>query len=202
MSWRRSPVFLAASVTSFVLLILFMILLMALREKESGLPTPVVEITESKKKTDFPDSFGSLRALVPFSGGVAPIAAEVVSVDHGPEFRDNAWLRTQNGEMFTIQVMAAKDEEVVKRYLAGRDDRSQFVYFLHPQDGANWYVLTTGSYASVELARGVAETRDFGLSTRPFPKRMDLYKESAFSQEAAPAAPAAPASPATAAPAL
>lgn len=191
MSWRRSPLFLAATVGSFTLLLLFVVLLVVMHEKEAGLPTPVVQITESKKAVSFPDSFGSLASLVPFSGGVAPVAAQVVPVDHAPEFRDDAWLRAQNSEMFTIQVMAAKDEEAVKRYLASRDDRSQFVYFLHPQDGSNWYVVTTGSFASVELARGVAETRDFGISTRPFPKRMDLYKEAAL----APAVPASPALP-------
>lgn len=194
MSGRRSPLFLIATLGSFALLVLFMVLLMVMHEKEAGLPTPVVQITETKKAVSFPESFGSLGALVPFSGGVAPIAAQVVPVDHAPEFRDDAWLRAQNSEMFTIQVMAAKDEEAVKRYLASREDRAQFVYFLHPQDGSNWYVVTTGSYASVELARGVAETRDFGISTRPFPKRMDLYKEAAL----APAAPASPAPPAAA----
>ncbi len=174
MSRARSPLFMLAALVCFFLLCLFMVLL-SLHERE-GLPTPVVtEIRPAAPATFSPD-FGQLAELVPFAGGVAPVAVQVVSAEHGAEFRDADWVRAQNAGSFTIQVLAVRDEEAVKRFLAGVPDRSRYVYFQAVLDGSNWYVVTTGSYATVELARGIAESGSFGSDTRPFPRRMDVYQ--------------------------
>ncbi|HEX6591581.1 MAG TPA: SPOR domain-containing protein [Moraxellaceae bacterium] len=195
MNFRQSPLMLGAALASFFLLLVFVVLL-AVRERS---PAAVVPMEQAAAAVDprisFPKGFGTLAELVPFSGGIAPMAAAVVAVEHAAEFRDEAWVRGQNPEVFTIQVMAAKDEEVVKRFLASQSDRSRYSYFLHTQDGANWYVVTTGSFATIELARGIADSQDFGTDTKPFPKRMSVYQQSL-----APAASAQPAAPAPAAP--
>lgn len=185
MSWRRAPLFFAAALASLLLLCLF-VLLLSLRAPE-GLPTPLVTEVEPAAKTTFPKDFGRLDNLVPFAGGVAPIAAEVVPVEHAPEFRDSAWVRGQNADSFTIQVLAVRDEEAVKRFLADREDRGRYVYFSNMQDGVSWYVVTTGSFSSVELARGVADAGNFGTDSKPFPKRMGAYQ----SGQATPSVPAA-----------
>lgn len=187
MSWRRSPLFLAAALGSLLLLCLF-VLILSLHEKE-GLPMPLVTEEESTTKNVFPKDFGRLDDLVPFAGGVAPIAAEVVSIEHEPEFRDMAWVRSQNADSFTIQVLAVRDEEAVKRFLAAQADRGRYVYFSNVQDGVSWYVVTTGSFSSVELARGVADAGNFGTDTKPFPKRMGAYQSAPTTSPAAAAAP-------------
>lgn len=188
MSWQRAPLFLFAALGSFLLLVFFLLLL-SLREKE-GLAAPVVTEVGALAKTEFPKDFGQLADLVPFAGGVAPIAAQVVPIEHAAEFRDAAWVHAQNADSFTIQVLAVRDEEAVKRFLAGVPDRDRYVYFQSALDGSNWYVVTTGSYATVELARGIAETGSFGTDTKPFPKRMGAYQTAVAPAEAAPAEPA------------
>lgn len=190
MSWQRAPLFLFAALGSFLLLCLFLLLL-SLREKE-GLAAPVVTDVGALVKTEFPRNFGQLADLVPFAGGVAPIAAQVVPVEHTAEFRDMAWVHAQNADSFTIQVLAVRDEEAVKRFLASVPDRGRYVYFQSMLDGTSWYVVTTGSYATVELARGIAESDSFGTDTKPFPKRMGAYQAAEAPAEAVPA-PAAPA---------
>lgn len=185
MSWQRAPLFLFAALGSFLLLCFFLLLL-SLREKE-GLAAPVVTEAGTLGKVEFPRDFGQLADLVPFAGGVAPIAAQVVPVEHAPEFRDSAWVQTQNADSFTIQVLAVRDEEAVKRFLASVPDRGRYVYFQSTLDGTNWYVVTTGSYATVELARGIAEAGSFGTDTKPFPKRMGAYQTAETPAEVDPA---------------
>lgn len=181
MNWRRAPLLLTAWLASLGLLLVFVLILIP-DEKSARLPLAPVTVDMTKPQIKLPPDFGSLAELVPFAGGVAPVAAEVRPVEHEPEFRDSVWLRAQSSGSYVIQVLAAHDEEVVRRFLAGREDRGQFSYFLHVQDGSNWYVVVTGNYPSVELARGVAETRDFGLPGRPFPKIMQAYQDAILSQ--------------------
>lgn len=191
MSWQRSPLFLGAWLLSLFLLVLFVLLLMW-HEKAPGISIPIVDATPALgAAVKFPESFGGLGDLVPFAGGIAPVATEVTPVEHGPEFRDAAWVVAQNPDSYTLQVLAAHDEEAVKRFLAGREDRARFIYFINPQDGADWYVVTTGSFASRELALGVSDSHDFGLATKPFPKRVGVYQEAIASVAARPSVPAA-----------
>lgn len=178
MNWRRAPLLLTAWLVSLGLLLVFVLVLIP-GHKTARLPLAPLVIESKKPEATLPPDFGRLAEQVPFAGGIAPVSAEVQAMaaePHEPEFRDSAWLRAQPSEAYTLQVMAARDEEAVRRFLAGRDDRSQFDYFLHTQDGNNWFVVTSGRYPSLELARGMAETRDFGLPSRPFPKIIQAYQ--------------------------
>jgi hypothetical protein len=195
MNWKRGAFFLIATAMCLALLVAAMSALLALREKaerktEETLPAPVLALNTPPKSTGFPDDFGRLDALTPSPVSTAmPLTAPETGTDqtqdqdqkpaalavHTPEFRDAAWLRAQNPDAFTLQIMAARDENAVKRFLVSRDDYARYNYFLYAQDGALWYVVTTGNYASMEQARGVADSTDFGLPTRPFPRRFGLY---------------------------
>lgn len=184
MRWRPARIFLGAGAACGLLMVAAIIALLG-REHSPVLPTPVDMPDNGPRQVSFPQDFGSLSSVVPFAGGISPVPTDVSPpAEHAPEFRDVAWLKAQNPDNFTLQVFAARDEESVKRFLAGRDDRAAYVYFMHPQDGASWYVVVTGSFATRELAAGLADTRG-DLPGRPFPKRMGAYLE------AAPATPAA-----------
>lgn len=125
----------------------------------------------------FPAGFGRLADLVPFAGGVNPVATAVVPVAHGPEFRDRDWVNAQSPESWTLQVLASQDESAVKRFLSGLEDRADYLYFAYPKDGQSWFVVTTGSYSSREQALGVAETMSMPDGARPFPRVMGAYQE-------------------------
>lgn len=200
MNWRKGLPFLAASAACLVLLV-GSIVVIAVKERP---PAEAVALPVGAEPgvAVFPRDFGVLDELVPFAGGVAPMAMDVVPEQHAPEFRDAAWVAAEDPAAFTLQVLAARDEEVVKRFLADREDRADFAYFVFPQEDGNWFVLTTGRYASPELANSVAEGKSLGsASTRPFPRRMSAYQEALKAAPAAAPPPAAPVASPPAAPA-
>lgn len=178
MSISRAPWLLVGLLGSLLLLT---VVLVALAWKQG--PGPLVKTLESTDAKAagsyrFTPEFGRLTDLVPFAGGINPVAAAVVPVAHGPEFRDADWVKAQAPESWTLQVLASQDEGAVKRFLSGLDNRADFVYFVHPQDGQSWYVVTTGSYSSRELALGVAESLPLPDGARPFPRSLSAYQES------------------------
>lgn len=198
------PYLVAAGVSLGVLLLFVVVIVARERRPQEAVALPV---GKAAAVAEFPEDFGRLDELVPFAGGVSPVPVDVVPVSHAPEFQEAAWVNAQDANAFTLQVLAARDEEVVKRFLADREDRGDFAYFLFPQPDGQWYVLTTGRYPSHELAASVAESKDFGsLATRPFPRRIGVYQDALKTAAASapapvpapvpvPAVPSAPASP-------
>lgn len=194
------PYLVVASASLGVLLVFVSVIAARERRPQEAIVLPVGKVATA---AEFPGDFGRLDELVPFSGGVSPVPVDVVPITHAPEFQDATWVNAQDAGAFTLQVLAARDEEVVKRFLAERGDRADFAYFVFPQEDGQWFVLTTGRYPSHELAASVAESKNFGsLATRPFPRRLGVYQE-ALKAAAAPApatAPAVPPAPAPASP--
>ena len=130
------------------------------------------------------DRFEGKAVLVTGGGSGIGRAAAQRMASEGAQVRigdvDETGLATTAADHPTISTARCdvSDEESVKRFLAGRDDRNAFVYFLHPQEGADWYVVVTGSFATRELAAGLADARS-DLPGHPFPKRMGAYQEQA-----------------------
>lgn len=174
-------------------LLLVLVLALVLQWKADP-AAPALTVAGVPGSSTFPPGFGRLDELVPFAGGVAPVPEVVVPVAHAPEFRGADWVEGQKADAWTIQVLAARDEEAVKRFLADREDRVDFNYFVFPQDGSEWYVVTLGSFSSREMAEGVAASKGLGTGEgRAFARRLGIYQE-ALRAAAAPApVPAAPA---------
>lgn len=146
------------------------------RDKPPAAALAVAGTPEGESR--FPADFGRLDDLVPFAGGAAPVAEVVVAIEHAPEFRGADWVAAQNPEAWTIQAMAARDEEAVKRFLAGREDRADFAYFVFPLEGSDWFVVTLGSFPSRELAEGIAASKGLGGEAgQAFPRRLGVYQE-------------------------
>lgn len=180
MSWRRSPLLVWASlICLFFFLACVLVLIPAQKGNKSLLSAKIIQL-KSKETTELPADFGSLGDLVPFSGGIDPMSADMRLglEEHTPEFRGADWLRSQPAEQFTIQVMAARDLDSIKKFLEGREDRNRFSYFQSQRDDGLWYVLVTGNYSSLELARGVADSMEFNLVGRPFPKSFQVFQDS------------------------
>lgn len=189
---RGWPYLAVAGGSAGLLLLLVLVLVLQWRGDPAA---PALTVAGVPGASTFPPGFGRLDDLVPFAGGVAPVPEAVVTVDHAPEFRGPDWVAAQNADIWTLQVMAARDEEAVKRFLAEREDRVDFNYFVFPQDGSEWYVVTLGSFASRELAEGVATSKGIGAGEgKAFPRRMGTYQEALrAAAQAAAAPPEAPA---------
>ncbi|HET8729728.1 MAG TPA: SPOR domain-containing protein [Moraxellaceae bacterium] len=161
---------------------------------------PELTVEDVSAGTTFAPGFGRLDDLVPFSGGVAPVPEVVVPEAHATGFRDADWVKAQNPESYTLQVMAARDEEAVKHFLADREDRGEFSYFVYPQDGSNWFVVTVGNFPTRELAEGVAASKDWGTGGgRAFSRRFGVYQDALKSASVPAPTPASPPVPAPAA---
>lgn len=196
---RGGPYLAVAGTSAALLLVLVLVLVLQWKDDPAA---PALTVSGVPGSSTFPPGFGQLDDLVPFAGGVAPVAEAVVSVEHAPEFRATDWVERQNPESWTIQVMAAREEEAVKRFLADREDRVDFNYFVFPQDGSEWFVVTLGNFASRELAEGVAASKGLGTGEgRAFARRLGTYQDALRAAAApAPAPAAVPVEPAAAAP--
>ena len=109
MSMIRAPWLVGGLATSAVLLVAAVTLLVW----RQG-PGPLVKSLElaaapAASQDRFPSDFGRLADLVPFAGGINPVAAAVVPVAHGPEYRDPDWVKSQSPEHWTLQVLASQD---------------------------------------------------------------------------------------------
>lgn len=184
-------------------LLLLLVAVLALQDRaRPALPTLAVEGVAPGAAT-FAPGFGRLDGLVPFAGGANPVADVVVPEEHAPEFRGADWVAQQKPEAWTIQVMAARDEQAVMRFLAEREDRVDFSYFQYPHDGAQWFVVTLGSFPTRELADGVAATKGLPRGEgSAFPRRFAVYQEALRQPLPGGDPAAAPAPPAPAAPSL
>ena len=184
MTALRAPWMLAGLVGSVLLLIVALVVLVWQQGPGPLAKTLTLADTSSVNGHHFPSDFGRLSDLVPFTGGISPVASGVVPVAHGPEFRDSDWVKAQVPMDWTLQVLASQDEGAVKRFLTSLDNRADFVYFTHPQDGQDWYVVTTGVFSSREQAIGVGASMMLPDGARPFPRSMSSYQEALRAAEA------------------
>ncbi|MBH1971380.1 SPOR domain-containing protein [Moraxellaceae bacterium AER2_44_116] len=121
---------------------------------------------------EFSDDLGQLRSVVPPTDYVA-----TEPENHGPQYRTADWLKAQGSLAWTLQVMAVEDEEVAKSYLAKREDKEQFAYFMYKEGEKTEYIVIYGNFVTMELALGVADTTDFSLpeGIRAGPEKFMTY---------------------------
>ena len=121
---------------------------------------------------EFSDDLGQLKSIVPPTNFVS-----TPPENHGPQYRTADWLKAQGSLSWTLQVMAHEDEEQVKSYLARRDDKEQFAYFLYREGEKTEYIVVFGNFVTMELALGVAETTNFDLpeGVRASPEKFMTY---------------------------
>lgn len=178
MNWRRSPLLVWSSAVSFFFLLTFVLILIPSQKGSKILESAKIIQLKNKETTALPADFGSLGDLVPFSGGIEPMSADMRLglEEHTPEFRGADWLRSQSTDQFTIQIMAARELDSIKNFLDERPDRGQYTYFQSQREDGLWYVLVTGKYNSLEQARGVAESLEIGTQNHPYPVAFQVYQ--------------------------
>lgn len=79
-------------------------------------------------------------------------AASPKEVDRYPE--EAAWIDAQPDEHFTIQLMAAESEDMVRNFMDHHGIASQSFYYQSRYRGSLWYRLIYGSYENYGAARG------------------------------------------------
>lgn len=133
---------------------------------------PTIQDVFIDETHEFSADLGQLPKIVPPTTYVA-----TPPENHGPQYRTVDWLKAQGSLAWTLQVMSSEDEEAVKSYIAQREDKEQFAYFMYKEGDKVNYIAVYGNYVTMELALGVANTTDFALANgaRPSPEKFITY---------------------------
>jgi hypothetical protein len=124
----------------------------------------------------FPANLGSLTNIVSILD--LSKAADKPDSAHSPEFKAAAFIGAHESE-WTLQVMNVSQENVIIDFLAKRSDRARFQYFrYHNGEADQSFILTYGTFTTVETTMGALQTVSFGLpdSVKAFPERFSTYK--------------------------
>ena len=110
-------------------------------------------ITDESAPTDEPAALAETIAdeSAPTGEPVAPI--ETIPVE--PLLRGEEWIREQDPERYTIQVMALSDRSVLEGIVAGYEDLAPFAIYTVQKSTSPLHVLVQGSYPDVASARAV-----------------------------------------------
>lgn len=65
----------------------------------------------------------------------------------------NTWLWSQDPEYFTIQLIGSRSEQAIQRYIEEQNLGNQVAYFKTRRNGATWYALVHGSFATKKEAK-------------------------------------------------
>lgn len=133
---------------------------------------PTIQDVFTDETHEFSADLGQLPKIVPPTTYVA-----TPPENHGPQYRTVDWLKAQGSLAWTLQVMSSEDEEAIKSYIAQREDKEQFAYFMYKEGEKFNYIAVYGNYVTMELALGVANTTDFVLANgaRPSPEKFTTY---------------------------
>ena len=84
---------------------------------------PTIQDVFTGQTHEFSADLGQLPKIVPPTSYIA-----TPPENHGPQYRTVDWLKAQGSLAWTLQIISSEDEEVVKSYIAQRDDKEQFAY--------------------------------------------------------------------------
>lgn len=94
-------------------------------------------------------------------------------------FRSAAWLREQEPQRFTVQLVGATTEQAIREHLHGYNVTGDIALLVTERGGKPWYVVFWGNFSSREEAKSIvatlpADLRKAGPWIRPF---RDVHKE-------------------------
>ncbi len=89
---------------------------------------------------------GNIRILL---ADLAEISRQQVTSDAVPESaRAVDWLRQQNPQHFTLQLLAGRDRDTIEDFIRQHDLVDSAVYFRTRRGGRDWYALVYNSYSN------------------------------------------------------
>ncbi|MDH3714179.1 MAG: SPOR domain-containing protein, partial [Gammaproteobacteria bacterium] len=77
--------------------------------------------------------------------------------------RGSAWLQNQRKDHYVVQLMAARDLQVLNQFIREHSLGSQAAVFTTQRGGLPWHVLLYGRYANADVARASIATLPPGL---------------------------------------
>jgi len=117
-------------------------------------PGPVPKVASAS------ESDGETDDTPPVAAVAQPSAPEP-PLDRGPD-----WILAQDPEQFTIQVIALREQEKLRDFIADHADWAPFAIFRPAGNERPLWVLVQGVYADVESARAARDEFPTGLQPR------------------------------------
>ena len=177
----KQAIWLSLGVACLVLIFIFWI--MQSKERQTKELTPIEVKNEQEQSVTQQQSVLLDKKIGTFQEEVPPIdllKRNALAGDHEPEFRGSAFI-AENKNVWTLQLLKVAEEDVIRSYLDGREDRSQFHYFrLDDQNHNNvQYVLTYGVFKNTQAAIEEAQKVSFGLpkSVKVLPEKFNAYAD-------------------------
>ena len=177
----KQAIWLSLGVACLVLIFIFWI--MQSKERQTKELTPIEVKNEQEQSVTQQQSVLLDKKIGTFQEEVPPIdllKRNALAGDHEPEFRGSAFI-AENKNVWTLQLLKVAEEDVIRSYLDGREDRSQFHYFrLDDQKHNNvQYVLTYGVFKNAQAAIEEAQKVSFGLpkSVKVLPEKFNAYAD-------------------------
>lgn len=177
----KQAIWLSLGVACLVLIFIFWI--MQSKERQTKELTPIEVKNEQEQIVTQQQSVVLDKKIGTFQEEVPPIdllKRNALAGDHEPEFRGSAFI-AENKNVWTLQLLKVAEEDVIRSYLDGREDRSQFHYFrLDDQKHNNvQYVLTYGVFKNTQAAIEEAQKVSFGLpkSVKVLPEKFNAYAD-------------------------
>ena len=177
----KQAIWLSLGVACLVLIFIFWI--MQSKERQTKELTPIEVKNEQEQSVTQQQSVLLDKKIGTFQEEVPPIdllKRNALAGDHEPEFRGSAFI-AENKNVWTLQLLKVAEEDVIRSYLDGREDRSQFHYFrLDDQKHNNvQYVLTYGVFKNTQAAIEDAQKVSFGLpkSVKVLPQKFNAYAD-------------------------
>jgi uncharacterized protein YbjQ (UPF0145 family) len=137
-------------------------LLRDIGEKAKTIGADAVIITEERANVERRELTYSIKGIaIKYSTMETPLGPEPGSAPPAMESRaipstrgTAAWIMSQDPDRYTIQLVAARSEQAISRFIEEHNLGGNTGYFTHQQEGATWYTLVYGSYASRDAAKG------------------------------------------------
>lgn len=86
---------------------------------------------------------------------------------------DERHLLALPGHHYVLQVMASGSKPAVDGYLQGQNNRSSLFLYTSLRDGKPWFVVVTGNYSSLEMARaGIESLPPAQKKAGPWPRKI------------------------------
>ena len=85
------------------------------------------------------------------------VVEDRTSIQNPSKTQTETWVRTQNSNNYTIQLIALSSEERILKYTQKYNLESKTVYFKAMRDGKLLYILISGSYDDRRSAQQAGE---------------------------------------------
>lgn len=175
----KQALWLSLAITCLVIVLIFWAMQAKSNKTKEVVPVEVQDAAENSAIQQ--QSMLMEKKIGTFQDEVPPIdllKRNALAGDHEPEFRGSSFI-AENKNAWTLQLLKVAEEDVIRSYLNGREDRSQFYYFRLDDQKKNKveYVLTYGLFKNTKMAIDQAQKLNFSLpkTVKVLPEKLNSY---------------------------